>query len=130
MSCPAELKQVQFALGSTGVSTKDRFSIQMYNFTTRHRGTPMGNWTRFDKTFRRRAFGLTSLTSAPMLALPDAVVILNSGIVYSLKAGTVAMSHMIRYHYHRKELDSYKQQMFYYMRGHVSALLMKDINTG
>ncbi|MGQ3685780.1 MAG: glycosyltransferase family 2 protein [Candidatus Loosdrechtia sp.] len=29
------------------------------------------------------------------------------------------------YHYHRKELDSYKQQIFYYMRGHVSALLIQ-----
>jgi glycosyltransferase involved in cell wall biosynthesis len=29
------------------------------------------------------------------------------------------------YHYHRRHLDSFKKQMFYYMRGHVTALLIQ-----
>jgi GT2 family glycosyltransferase len=29
------------------------------------------------------------------------------------------------YHYHRRDLDGLKQQMYYYMRGHVAALLIQ-----
>jgi glycosyltransferase involved in cell wall biosynthesis len=31
----------------------------------------------------------------------------------------------IAYHYHRRDLDSLKRQIFYYMRGHVAALLIQ-----
>lgn len=31
----------------------------------------------------------------------------------------------VTYHYHRRDLDSLKQQMYYYMRGHVAALLIQ-----
>lgn len=31
----------------------------------------------------------------------------------------------VAYHYHRRDVDSLKQQMYYYMRGHVAALLIQ-----
>ena len=31
----------------------------------------------------------------------------------------------VAYHYHRRDLDSLKKQIFYYMRGHVTELLIR-----
>ena len=91
-----------FCLKPTGVSTKDtvlRFSIQKYFNTTRHRGTPA--WeigAGANMAFRRRAFELIGVFDERLDAgAAGCVVILNSGIVYSLKAGTVAMSHYQSY---------------------------------
>ena len=129
---PAELETESQFLFETHWSFNKGYRAKIFDTkyfnTTRRWGTPA--WeigAGANMAFRRRAFELIGVFDERLDA-GAAGCSGDSEFWYRVLAEGWHCRYeplSVVYHYHRKELDSYKQQMFYYMRGHVSALLIQ-----
>jgi glycosyltransferase involved in cell wall biosynthesis len=129
---PAELQTEAQCNFETHWSFNRGYSAKIFDadyfLKTRHQGAPV--WeigAGANMAFRREIFSLVGLFDE-RLDVGAAGCSGDSEFWYRVLAEGFSCLYdptAVVYHYHRTDYDSFKRQIFYYMRGHVSALLIQ-----